>query len=127
MKVHLVSIPVQDPVYAHEVYVSKLGFLSAEFDAEAKLAVVISPEQKDGPHVLLEPCVGTFAEAYQKAAYDANLPITILGVRDLDRELKRLGDAGIKLRPDLDRPEWGLINLFEDGCGNLLMLQEDAT
>jgi len=35
--------------------------------------------------------------------------------------------VGIKVRPDLDKPDWGLTNLFEDGCGNLLMLQEASS
>lgn len=124
MKIHLVSIPVKDPVYAHEVYVSRLGFVSKEFDADAKLAIVVSPEQRDGTELLLEPCAGTFAEEYQKAAFNANLPIMVFSVQDIDGEMERLGSAGVTLRPDLDRPDWGLTNLFEDDCGNLLMLQQ---
>ena len=127
MKIHLVSMPVDDPVLAHEIYVSKLGFVSKEFDAEAKLAVVVSPEEKGGTQLLLEPCAGTFAEGYQKAAFEANLPIMIFSVEDVASEKKRLSAAGIRLRPDLDRPDWGLTNLFEDGCGNLLMIQPYST
>ena len=36
MKISLVSIPVQDAVKAHEIYTSKLGFISKEFDADAR-------------------------------------------------------------------------------------------
>jgi len=125
MKIQLVSIPVKDPIYAHEVYVSKLGFESKTFDAEAQLAIVVAPEQRAGTELLLEPCIGTFAESYQRAAYEANLPIMIFSSSDVDSEMKRLRSAGIQLRPDLDKPKWGLTNLFEDGCGNLLMLQND--
>ena len=124
MKISLVSIPVQDPVKAHEVYTSILGFKSVEFNPEAQLAVVSSPEEPDGTAIILEPCVGTFAEQYQKSAMDANLPIIVFGVTDAATELNRLKKAGISVRPDLDNPEWGLKNIFEDGCGNLIMLQE---
>lgn len=124
MRVHLVSIPVQDPIEAHDVYVNKLGFESKEFDAAAKLAIVVPPGEETGPQLLLEPCIGTFAEEYQRSAFQANLPILILSAPDLDAELERLRVAGVRLRPDLDRPDWGLMNLFEDGCGNLLMLQK---
>ena len=55
---------------------------------------------------------------------DANLPIIVFGVTDAATELNRLKKAGISVRPDLDNPEWGLKNIFEDGCGNLIMLQE---
>ena len=127
MKIQLVSMPVRDPISAHEIYVTKLGFVSKEFDAESSLAVVASPQEKSGTEILLEPCTGTFAEDYQKAAFAANLPIMIFSVVDVESEMNRLQSEGVKLRPDLNRPDWGLTNLFEDGCGNLLMLQEEST
>ena len=124
MKLSLVSIPVQDPLKAHEIYTSKLGFVSREFDADAKLAIVVSAEDSAGTAMLLEPCQGTFAERYQKSAFEANLPIMIFAVKNVETELERLKSEGIKLRPELDRPDWGLMNMFEDGCGNILMLEE---
>jgi len=42
---------------------------------------------------------------------------------DAEKEMERLSAAGVTLQRDLDKPDWGLSNLFEDGCGNLLMLQ----
>lgn len=123
MKISLVSVAVQDPVLAHEIYTSKLGFVSVEFDPDAQLAVVASPEAPEGTAILLEPCQGNFAEAYQKAAYEANLPVIVFSSADPTNELARLKEVGVNVRPDLDRPEFGLINLFEDGCGNLVMLQ----
>lgn len=124
MKLSLVSMPVKDPVEAHEIYTSRLGFVSKEFDADAQLAIVVSSEDPDGTAILLEPCVGSFAESYQSSAYQANLPIMIFSVKDVQAELKRLAVNGVQLRPELDKPEWGLTNMFEDGCGNILMLQE---
>ena len=123
MKLSLVSIPVQDPVKAHEIYTTKLGFLSKQFDPKMSLAIVASPEDPDGTAILLEPCQGSFAEEYQKSAFDAKLPIMVFKVANVSAELEKLHSAGIKLRPELDKPEWGLTNLFEDGCGNLLMLE----
>jgi len=38
--------------------------------------------------------------------------------------VKQLNWLGIKLRPELDQPKWGLENMFEDGCGNILMIEE---
>ena len=124
VRIYLVSIPVQDPVTAHEIYTTKLGFVSVDFDAEGSLAVVASPEDPDGTAMLLEPCKGTFAEDYQRAAYDANLPIMMFGVVNVEAELARLQSAGVKVRPELDNPACGLTNIFEDGCGNLLMIDE---
>lgn len=124
MKISIVSIPVRDPVEAHKLYTEKLGFISKQFDEENRLAIVVSPEDIDGPAILLEPCQGSFAEDFQKSAYEANLPYMIFKVENVSLELDRLRTVGVSLRPDLDRPEWGLTNLFEDGCGNLLMLEQ---
>jgi len=111
VKISLVSMPVQDPVKAHEIYTTKLGFVSKEFDPAANLAIVVSSEDPDGTAILLEPCQGSFAENYQKSAFDAQL-------------LERLKSVGVKLRPELDRPDYGIVNVFEDGCGNMLMIAE---
>ncbi|MFT6734203.1 MAG: hypothetical protein ACJAS9_002398 [Polaribacter sp.] len=126
MKVALVSIPVQDPVKAYEIYTSKLGFMSKEFDPEASLTIVVSADDKDGTAILLEPCLGSFAENYQKSAFDANLPIMALGGKHVKSELERMKVVGIKLRPELDQPKWGIEIFFEDGCGNLLMIEETS-
>jgi len=124
MKISLVSIPVQDPLKAHEIYTSKLGFVSREFNPTASLAIVASKEDPTATAILLEPCSGNFAEDYQRSAFDANLPIMGFSTKNINTELERLKSEGIKLRPDLDKPEWGIENVFEDGCGNLLMIEE---
>ncbi|MFK7865488.1 MAG: VOC family protein [Pseudohongiellaceae bacterium] len=126
MKISLMSIPVQDPILAHEIYTSKLGFTTKEFDPATSLAIVVAPEDTSGTSILLEPCQGSFYEQFQKSAFDSNLPLTVLGANNVEKEIERLKQAGVKLRPDLDKPEWGLQNMFEDGCGNLLMIEETA-
>jgi hypothetical protein len=115
---------VQDPIKAHEIYTTKLGFASKEFTPDAKLAIVVSPYDLDGTAILLEPCEGSFAETYQKAAFEADLPIMGLSSNNAEQELERLQAAGITLRPELDNPKWGIQNVFEDGCGNLLMIED---
>jgi len=49
----------------------------------------------------------------------------VFSVKNVKKELYRLKDIGIKLRPELDKPEWEIENLFEDGCGNLIMIEEE--
>jgi catechol 2,3-dioxygenase-like lactoylglutathione lyase family enzyme len=123
MKVSLVSLPVQDPLIAHDFYTKTLGFISIEFKPEEQLAIVASKEDPDGTMILLEPCLGSFAESYQRSVYEANLPVIVFAVEDTAKELSRLEKAGVKLRPELDNPEWGLGNMFEDGCGNIIMIE----
>ena len=122
MKISLVSVPVQDPIKAHQIYTTKLGFESKEYDPDASLAIVVSADDPQGTAILLEPCKGNFAESYQKSAYEANLPIMGLEATNVESELRRLKAAEVRLRPELDNPKWGIENVFEDGCGNLLMI-----
>lgn len=55
--------------------------------------------------------------------YAAGLPIIIFSVNDLPGEIEKLKSKGVKFRDDLTKPEWGLENMFEDSCGNFIMLQ----
>lgn len=125
MKISLVSIPVKDPCKAHEIYTSKLGFVTKEFKPHESLAIVVSAEDSKGTAILLEPCQGSFAEVYQKSAYESNLPIIAFSVTDAASEMQRLKAQGMVLRPELDNPEWGIQNVFEDGCGNLIMIEDE--
>lgn len=124
MKISLVSMPVQDPMKAHKIYTEKLGFISKEYVPDANLAIVVSPENPTGTAILLEPCKGTFAEEYQASVFDACLPIMGLAIKDAKAEYQRLASVGVRLRPELNKPDFGIMNVFEDGCGNLLMLEE---
>jgi len=117
---------VLDPIEAHGIYTHKLGFITKEFEPDAQLAIVTSAQDPDGAAILLEPCKGSFAEKYQQSAFAANLPIMAFSAANAKSELERLKCAGVKLRPDIDHPDFGIMNVFEDGCGNLLMI-EDAS
>ena len=125
MKIALTSIPVADPVEAHKFYTETLGFESKEFDRDAQLAIVASPEDRDGTALLLEPRGESFAKVFQQKVHAAGLPIIIFGVDDLPREVENLEKKGVRFRSDLTKPEWGLDNIFEDTCGNYIMLQEN--
>ena len=124
MQIALVSIPVDDPIKAHSFYTEILGFQSKEFAPDAHLAIVVSPEHPDGTALLLEPRGDSFAKDYQAKVNAAGLPIIVFAVSDLSNEIQRLKSQGVRFRDDLAKPEWGLENIFEDTCGNYIMLQE---
>ena len=125
MKIALTSIFVDDPIKAHRFYTEVLGFKSMQFDPEAQLAIVTSPEEPNGTALLLEPRGDSFAKEYQEKVFDAGLPIIVFGVDDLANEIERLKENGVLFRDDLANPEWELENLFEDPCGNIVMLQKN--
>lgn len=124
MKIALTSVLVDDPIKAHQFYTEILGFQSKEFVPDALLAVVVSAADPNGTALLLEPRGDSFAREYQANVYNAGLPIIVFGVNDLAGEIERLKKKGVKFRDDLTKKEWGLENLFEDTCGNLIMLKQ---
>ena len=124
VKIAMTSIFVDDPIQAHKFYTEVLGFSSKQYEPDAQLAIVVSPEDPDGIALLLEPRGDSFAKEYQEQVYNAGLPIIVFGVNDLLGEIERLKNNGVNFRDDLTKKEWGLENLFEDTFGNLIMLQK---
>jgi len=122
MKIALTGIPVDDPIKAHRFYTEVLGFQSKQYDPESWLAVVVSAAEPDGTALLLEPRGDSFAKEYQEQVFKAGLPIIVFGVDDLAGEIERLKKKGVRFREDLTKKEYGLENLFEDTCGNIIML-----
>lgn len=122
MKIAMTSVFVENPVKAHAFYTEVLGFQSHQFDAAGQLAIIVSPEDPHGTTLLLEPRGDSFAKTYQEAVYAAGLPIIVFGSDDVEAEIARLESRGVVFRDDLAKPEWGMDHLFEDTCGNLIML-----
>ena len=85
---------------------------------------MVSPQDPDGTALLLEPRGDGFAKTYQEEVYKAGLPIMVFGTADIQAEREKLEKGGVKFRDDLAKPEWGLQNMFEDTCGNLIMVEE---
>lgn len=127
MKISLTSVFVDDPVKAHKFYTEVLGFQTREFEPEAQLAIIVSPEDPDGTALLLEPRGDSFAKTYQESVYNAGMPIIVFGATNVDVTRKELEDRGVVFRDDLSKPEWGMQNLFEDTFGNLIMLVDQTT
>ena len=127
MKILLTSVFVDDPVKAHKYYTEVLGFKSKQFDPNAQLAVIVSPEDPDGTALLLEPRGDSFGKTYQENVYNAGLPIIVFGADNVETVRKDLESRGVTFRDELSKPEWGLKNLFEDKCGNLIMLEGQNT
>jgi len=127
MKISLTSVFVDDPVKAHQFYTEILGFRSKEFSADDQLAIVVSNDDPAGTSLLLEPRGDSFGRDYQVKVYESRLPIIVFSVRNLEQTIAELQSKGVRFRSDLDRPEWGLQNMFEDTCGNLIMLEQSPS
>lgn len=92
----------------------------------ARWLTVTAADDPDGVKLLLEPNSG-IAEAaiFQRALYEAGIPINAFAADDLDAEYRRLRDLGAALRGQPSRPAQGPATLqVEDGCGNLIQLYQ---
>ena len=72
-----------------------LGFGERLHIPEALLAIVASPEESGGTGLLLEPNDNPFAATYQRALYEANFPVIVLGTDDIAGDYARLQGRGV--------------------------------
>ncbi len=130
IRINVSAIPVNDQDKAERFYVDMLGFVKKRdipFDGGRWLTV----ENPDGSGVelLLEPAGFEFAKVYQKALYDNGIPVTSFGSDDIDADYERLSKMGVSFRgpPDGEAGTNVRVALVEDGCGNLVMLTQEAS
>ncbi len=85
---------------------------------------VVSPAAEDGVELLLEPMGFDAARVYQKALFDAGIPLTSFGVDDIRAEFERLSKLGVAFK--MEPSDMGTVKLaiFEDTCGNLIQMAQ---
>lgn len=122
IRIKLVSIFVNSPVDAFKFYTEVLGFTEKMFVPEAYLAIVVSPKDPDGTQLLLEPNDNPIAKTYQEGIYREGLPVIVLDVEDIQKEYDRLKELGVVFKKAPTKQEWGIEAVFDDTCGNYIML-----
>ncbi|HUR69182.1 MAG TPA: VOC family protein [Candidatus Thermoplasmatota archaeon] len=126
MRVVVVSVLVKDQQKALEFYTDVLGFVR-KHDVplgEHRWLTVVSPEQPDGPEVLLEPIGMPAAGAFQRSLHAAGVPLTSFGVADVDKEHDRLAARGVRFT--MPPTQMGPVRLavLDDTCGNLIQIAQ---
>lgn len=124
MKVIVTSIFVQDQDKALEFYTEKLGFIKKEDvpAGEYRWITVVSPEDRDGTEILLEPNEHPAAKEYQKKLLADGIPATMFGVEDIHKEYLRLLEKDVQFT--MEPTELGNVTIavFDDTCGNLIQI-----
>jgi predicted enzyme related to lactoylglutathione lyase len=126
LKINMTSVPVDDQEKALRFYTEILGF-EKRVDVptgEYRWLTVGEPNRPDGTQLLLEPMGMPAAREYQQALFAANVPVTMFGVDDVEREAERLEKAGVVFRVKPQKEPWGSYAVFEDTCGNLINISE---
>lgn len=124
MKIALVSVFFPDTVKAFKFYTEVLGFVEKMYMPEAQLAIVVSPEDKGGTALLLEPNSNLNTKEYFAGIYKAGLPVIVFGTSDIQNDYKRLKAKGVVFRGEPTKTEYGTQVLFEDTFGNLIQLHQ---
>ncbi|MEW6269945.1 MAG: VOC family protein [Thermodesulfobacteriota bacterium] len=125
MKIKVTSVLVDDQQKALEFYTGVLGFRK-KTDVPAggaRWLTVVSPEAPGDVELLLEPLGYPFAQTYQKALFDAGIPLTMFHVDDLEAEYARLTGRGVAFSVPPTKTGTGLsYAIFDDTCGNRIMI-----
>jgi len=126
MKIKLNSVVVDDQEKALRFYTEVLGFVKKmEIPmGEHKWLTVVSPEERDGTQLVLEPAAFPPARVYQKALYEAGIPWTALQVDDVKREYERLLGLGVVFSMPPTQMGPTTLAVFADTCGNNIQIYQ---
>jgi predicted enzyme related to lactoylglutathione lyase len=122
MKIQMVSLIVDSPVKAFKFYTEVLGFVERLYMPEAQLAIVASPEEPDGAGLLLEPNDNPLSKTFQEGVRQAELPIMVFGVSDIQAEYERLKSRGVVFKKEPTKVDYGIEAILDDTCGNLIQI-----
>jgi len=126
MRIQFSSIMVDDQEKALKFYTEKLGFTKmADIPmGEYRWLTVVSPDGPEGVELVLEPTAFPPARVYQKALFEAGIPVTAFTTDDVREEVKRLKERGLVFKSEPTDMGPVILAIFEDTCGNLIHLAQ---
>jgi len=129
MKIKIISIPVSDQENALKFYTEKLGFIKKQdipLGEGNRWLTLVSKEEENGAEILLEPSPNHFepSKVYQKALFEAGIPITQFDVEDVDEEYNRLLGLGVKFSVVPTLFGTAKLAVLDDTCDNYIQLVE---
>ncbi len=124
MKIVVTSVFVDDQDKALRFYTKVLGFIKKHDIpmGEFRWLTVVSPEDPDGPELLLEPDRHPAVGPFKRALVEDGIPFQSFAVKDVHAEYKRLQSAGVRFtQPPVDM---GSVTtaVLDDTCGNLIQI-----
>jgi catechol 2,3-dioxygenase-like lactoylglutathione lyase family enzyme len=126
MRIKFVGLPVTDQETALAFYTDVLGLLkAADIDmGPMRFLTVAGDDGFAGGQIVLEAADFPPKAAYQKAMFEAGMPVLALNTLDVHGDVARLKARGVVFRGE--PRDLGPITsvLFEDTCGNLVHLVE---
>lgn len=112
-----------------EFYTQKLGFKKNKDVplGDARWLTVTSPEDPNGPELLLEPNAEYPAmKALKEALVKDGIPFTAFEVDDVEAEYLRLKKLGVEFTREPTVFDGATFAIFDDTCGNLIQIYHEA-
>jgi catechol 2,3-dioxygenase-like lactoylglutathione lyase family enzyme len=126
MRIELTSVFVDDQESALKFYTEVLGFeKKQDFPVgQFKWLTVVSPEEPDGPELLLEPSDNPAARLYKDSIYEQGIAAAAFAVNDVQTEYERLKQLGVYFKIEPTDVGMAKIAVFDDTCGNLIQIYQ---
>jgi len=126
MKIVVSSVLVDDQEKALRFYTDVLGFEKKDDVpvGDARWLTVVSPQDREGTELLLEPDQHPAAGPFKAALVEDGIPYTSFGVDDVRAEFERMRRLGVQFTQEpLDL---GPVTtaVFDDTCGNLIQIAQ---
>ena len=122
MKIALLGVMVDDQDKALRFYTEILGSVKKKDIplGEFRRLTVVSPDGPDGVEALLEPTGSPASRTYQRALFEAGIPLATFAVGDIQKEHQRLKALSVafSMAPTKMGPVAAAV--FQDTCGNLI-------
>ncbi len=126
MKIKLASVPTPDYDKSLKFYTEKLGFVKKQditLGPGVRWLTVVSPEDPNGPELLLEPNTEYPAmKALREALMKDGIPYTAFQVDDVQKEYTRLKGLGVEFTMEPTNMGMSVVAIFNDTCGNLIQI-----
>ena len=124
MKIKLSSVMVSDQDKALKFYTEVLGFVKKREIpmGEHKWLTVVSAEERDGVELVLEPMGFAPARVFQRALFEAGIPLTAFHVSDIQQEYERLQKLGVAFSMPPTKMGPVTLAVLDDTCGNNIQL-----
>jgi catechol 2,3-dioxygenase-like lactoylglutathione lyase family enzyme len=124
VKIRLTNVFVDDQRAALAFYTDVLGFV-VRHDVplgDDSWLTVVSPEDPDGPELLLEPAGHPAVKPYRDALVEDGIPLVQFAVDDVEAEYRRLTEKGVVFtQPPTDGGPV-MVAVLDDTCGNLVQI-----
>lgn len=126
MKFRMLSVFTDDQARAEAFYVGVLG-CQVRHDiplGEYRWLTVVTPDDPDGPELLLEPAAHPAVKPWRDALMADGIPLIQIAVDDCQAEYDRLVAAGVTFTQAPVDMGTVVTAVFDDTCGNLVQLAQ---